>query len=646
MQDTNKESDTNNDGSGGRRRRGIIRRTLSSIVSGSQNTEPAQSSQPSGQPEVQALEPATNQSESSGAERPRRGRPDGATGAPARRRLSGKTSGATDNAESPGRRSRSGRNRRPRGESQRNDVPEAAAPEVVVPETPAPEVVTRETVTPESAPQESQPRAEREPRRGRRRPSGRALGTESKPREQRSEREERRTNDTQVARDDSDSSGGRNRGGRGRRPSAASGRSSRSARSSGSSGNSNRESQAPAQAATPAAERAPLQNEGSALGSYDGAERGKFGDIDVSGPVAKALAEMGYETPSPIQLEAVPGCLEGRDLVGQAITGSGKTAAFSIPIVERVDPYSRDVQAIVLVPTRELAMQVAREVERIGKYRGISVCAVYGGQPINRQLAALNRGVNVVVGTPGRVMDHMGRGTLDLQNVRVAVLDEADEMLDIGFAEDMEFILRHTPRSRQTLLFSATVPGFVKRLIRRYQDDPMWIQLGSEIQTVDEVDQIYFEVAERDKQTALRLMLDEMGDGYRMLVFRRTQIGVDRLARSLKSGGFGAMGLHGGLSQGERNQAMGMFRDGELAILVSTNVAARGIDIPEITHVVNYDMPDNVEEYVHRIGRTARMGRQGYAVTFMAEWDYESWEKIRQHVGEEKLIQGKLPIYD
>jgi ATP-dependent RNA helicase DeaD len=402
------------------------------------------------------------------------------------------------------------------------------------------------------------------------------------------------------------------------------------------------ESQAP----RPSDERAPLQNEGSALGTYDGPERGKFGDIDVSGPIAAALAVMGYETPSPIQLEALPGCLDGRDLVGQAITGSGKTAAFGIPICERVDPYDRNVQAIVLVPTRELAMQVTREVERIGKFRGITVCAVYGGQPINRQLVQLERGANVVVGTPGRIMDHMGRGTLDLQHVRVAVLDEADEMLDIGFAEDMEFILRRTPRSRQTLLFSATVPGFVKRLIRRYQDDPMWIQLGAEIQTVDEVDQIYFEVAERDKQTALGLVLEDMADDYRMLVFRRTQIGVDRLARALKSRGFGAMGLHGGLSQGERNQAMGMFRAGELPILVSTNVAARGIDIPEITHVVNYDMPDNVEEYVHRIGRTARMGRRGYAVTFMAEWDVEGWEKIRAHVGDDRLIQGKLPLYD
>ncbi|MDA1257729.1 MAG: DEAD/DEAH box helicase [Chloroflexi bacterium] len=379
---------------------------------------------------------------------------------------------------------------------------------------------------------------------------------------------------------------------------------------------------------------------------YQGPERGKFGDIELSGAVAAALAEMGYVDPSPIQMEAVPGCIEGRDLVGQAITGSGKTAAFGIPICERIDPYDRNVQAIVLVPTRELAMQVTREVERIGKYRGVSVCAVYGGQPIQRQLQQLQRGANVVVGTPGRIMDHMGRGTLDLQHVKVAVLDEADEMLDIGFADDMEFILRRTPRTRQTLLFSATIPGFVRKLIRRYQDDPMWIQLGAEIQTVDEVDQIYFEVAERDKEAALRLVLNDVEKDARILVFRRTQIGVDRLARALKSQTLPVMGLHGGLSQGERNEAMGKFRSGELSILVSTNVAARGIDIPEISHVFNYDLPNNVEEYVHRIGRTARMGRRGYAVSFVAEWDFEGWEKIRSHLGDGRLVQGKLPFYD
>ena len=571
MPDLNKDSGTNSDSSGGRRKQGIIRRTLSSFVTRDRNSNSVETPR-SGESAVShtdRLETETHQ---------RVPRNENDAPAPSRRRSRG------------GRGRRSGNGDQVAGERA------------------------------DSSQQEMEPRSEDKPsreRRSRRQDSQVVSRSERKPRSRRDQH--------------GDAAPKGSRGGRGR----PQGRSS-------SSRDSGRKSQAPRRID----ERAPLENTGSSLQNYDGPPRGKFGDIELSGPIAAALADMGYETPSSIQLEAVPGCLEGRDLVGQAITGSGKTAAFSIPICERVDPYSRDVQAIVLVPTRELAMQVAREVERIGKYRGISVCAVYGGQPINRQLAALQRGVNVVVGTPGRVMDHMGRGTLDLQNVRVAVLDEADEMLDIGFAEDMEFILRHTPRSRQTLLFSATVPGFVKRLIRRYQDDPMWIQLGAEIQTVDEVDQIYFEVAERDKQTALRLVLDDTADDYRMLVFRRTQIGVDRLANALKSRGFGAMGLHGGLSQGERNQAMGMFRAGELPILVSTNVAARGIDIPEITHVVNYDMPDNVEEYVHRIGRTARMGRRGYAITFMAEWDYEGWEKIRSHIGDDKLIQGKLPIYD
>ncbi|MFP6570493.1 MAG: DEAD/DEAH box helicase [Dehalococcoidia bacterium] len=571
MPDLNKDSGTNSDSSGGRRKQGIIRRTLSSFVTRDRNSNSVETPR-SGESAVShtdRLETETHQ---------RVPRNENDAPAPSRRRSRG------------GRGRRSGNGDQVAGERA------------------------------DSSQQEMEPLSEDKPsreRRSRRQDSQVVSRSERKPRSRRDQH--------------GDAAPKGSRGGRGR----PQGRSS-------SSRDSGRKSQAPRRID----ERAPLENTGSSLQNYDGPPRGKFGDIELSGPIAAALADMGYETPSSIQLEAVPGCLEGRDLVGQAITGSGKTAAFSIPICERVDPYSRDVQAIVLVPTRELAMQVAREVERIGKYRGISVCAVYGGQPINRQLAALQRGVNVVVGTPGRVMDHMGRGTLDLQNVRVAVLDEADEMLDIGFAEDMEFILRHTPRSRQTLLFSATVPGFVKRLIRRYQDDPMWIQLGAEIQTVDEVDQIYFEVAERDKQTALRLVLDDTADDYRMLVFRRTQIGVDRLANALKSRGFGAMGLHGGLSQGERNQAMGMFRAGELPILVSTNVAARGIDIPEITHVVNYDMPDNVEEYVHRIGRTARMGRRGYAITFMAEWDYEGWEKIRSHIGDDKLIQGKLPIYD
>jgi len=366
--------------------------------------------------------------------------------------------------------------------------------------------------------------------------------------------------------------------------------------------------------------------------------------MELTGPVAHSVSEMGYEDPSAIQSQAIPELRAGRDLVGQAITGSGKTAAFGIPICERIEVGARRVQAIVLVPTRELAMQVAREIERIGARRGVQVCPVFGGQPIKRQLTRLARGVDIVVGTPGRVMDHMNRRTLDLSAVKFAVLDEADEMLDIGFARDVEYILRHTPRSRQTMLFSATIPVFVRRLIHRYQNDPVWVRIGAEIQTVDEVDQIYYEVAERDKETAMREVLDALDDGARLLVFRRMQVGVERLVRSLRRD-YPVMGLHGGMSQSERDAAMGRFREGSLPILVSTNVAARGIDVPEITHVVNYDMPDNVEEYVHRIGRTARMGRKGTAVSFLAEWDLEIFDKIVEHVGDSRLARHRLSIY-
>ena len=355
---------------------------------------------------------------------------------------------------------------------------------------------------------------------------------------------------------------------------------------------------------------------------------------------------MGYEVPTEIQTRAIPPLLEKLDVVGQAQTGSGKTAAFGIPMVERIAPGEGGPQAIVLVPTRELAMQVAGELQRIASNRDISVIAVYGGEPIARQLSALSKGAEIVVGTPGRVMDHMSRRTMRLDRVRYAVLDEADRMLDIGFADDMEWILGRTPRSRQTALFSATIPSFVRRLIRRYMDDPVWIRIGGEIQTVDEVEQVYYDVAERDKVAATVEILDSLdSETAQVLIFCRMQVGVDRLVRSLKSKGYPALGLHGGMSQVERNSVMGRFRDGTLVILASTNLAARGIDILTITHVINYDMPENVEEYVHRIGRTARMGMKGTAISLVAEWDLELIEKVREHIGEERLISRPLALY-
>jgi ATP-dependent RNA helicase DeaD len=357
---------------------------------------------------------------------------------------------------------------------------------------------------------------------------------------------------------------------------------------------------------------------------------------------------MGYEIPSDIQKAAIPWMMKGRDVVAQAVTGSGKTAAFGIPMCDLVDPESRDVEGLVLVPTRELAQQVTRELSLIGRRRGVGVVAVYGGEPIARQIKALERGMAIVVGTPGRLKDLMNRRILDLGYVRMAILDEADEMLDIGFADDMEYILKRTPGTRQTALFSATIPGFIRGLIRRYLNDPRWIQLVSDIkglETVDEVDQIFYDVAGQDKADGIMEILDEIDSDSQILIFRRMQIGVDRLSKGLAGEGFPAKGIHGGMSQSERNRVMNAFRDGSLRMLVATNLAARGLDIPTISHVINYDMPENVEEYVHRIGRTARMGQRGTAISFVGEWDYEVHEQIIAKIGEEKMIRQKFSFY-
>ncbi len=353
---------------------------------------------------------------------------------------------------------------------------------------------------------------------------------------------------------------------------------------------------------------------------------------------------MGYASPTPIQAEAIPILQRRKDLVGQALTGSGKTSAFGIPIIERVDPQDRATQAIVLVPTRELALQVTKELTRLAKYRGVRVVAIYGGQPIVRQFKALDEGAHVIVGTPGRVIDHLGRSTMDLGNVRIAVLDEADEMLDIGFAEDMVRILRKTPRNRQTALFSATVPTFIKRLIYYHLREPVWVQIGEEIETVPETRQLYCEVADRDKLEGLKEVLGSPGKQAHTLIFSRMQVRVDGLARDLQRAGYDVRGLHGGMRQRERDTVMRGFREGRPKLLVATNVAARGLDIPSIECVVNYDVPDNIEHYVHRIGRTSRMGRPGTAITLVSEWDVYTFDDIRAKLGDE-IEQLPLALY-
>lgn len=373
-----------------------------------------------------------------------------------------------------------------------------------------------------------------------------------------------------------------------------------------------------------------------------------WGGLELEKSIVNSILNMGYESPSEIQEESIPWLLKGRDVVAQAVTGSGKTASFGIPMSNLVDPSSRDVQGLVLVPTRELAQQVQREISLIGRDRGVGVVAVYGGEPIAKQIKALETGRPIVVGTPGRLKDLMNRRIIDLGYVKMAVLDEADEMLDIGFADDMEFILKRTPSTRQTALFSATIPGFIRGLIRKYLDDPRWVQLVSNskgLETVDEVDQVFYDVASQDKADGILEVLDDIDEDSQVLIFRRMQVGVDRLSKGLAGEGFAIKGIHGGMSQSERNRVMTAFRDGSLKMMVATNLAARGLDIPTISHVINYDMPENIEEYVHRIGRTARMGKRGTAVSFIGEWDFELHEQIVLKIGADKMIKRKFSFY-
>ena len=361
----------------------------------------------------------------------------------------------------------------------------------------------------------------------------------------------------------------------------------------------------------------------------------------VSAPIKRALDEMRYESPTPIQELVVEPLLDGEDVVGQAQTGTGKTAGFGIPIAELVDAREPFVQALVLVPTRELARQVTDEVAEICRYRGTQVVPVYGGARIGPQITALQNGAQVVVGTPGRVIDLLDRGVLRLDRARMVVLDEADQMLDIGFLPDVRRILRSTPRSRQTALFTATIPTMIKRLIYSYLKEPQTFRVGEESEPVEQVTQRYCEVASRDKLTALLNVLDE---DEQTLVFRRTQDDVDWLVRTLGRRKVKAAAIHGGLPQGERNAVMQQFRSGALKLLVSTNLTSRGIDVPTVENVINYDIPESVEEYVHRIGRTARMGREGTALTFVSEWDLDFFDAIKAHVGDD-LQPLELGLY-
>ncbi len=342
-----------------------------------------------------------------------------------------------------------------------------------------------------------------------------------------------------------------------------------------------------------------------------------FRVLNLSEPLMRAIIEAGFEAPTPIQAQAIPILLTGQDMIGQAQTGTGKTAAFALPLGERLDPTLLYPQAIVLLPTRELCIQVAQETHNLYKYRRLRVVPVYGGQPIDRQFRALSQGAQIVVGTPGRVLDHLRRGTLDLSRIKAVVLDEADEMLNMGFLEDVEEILKNAPKERQTALFSATMPPRIAALAREYLKDPVRVAIENKRRTVAQVTQTYYEVIPSQKMEALARILDMESPGSTIL-FCRTRREVDELGENLQMRGYEAETLHGDMNQSARDRVMNRFRSGAADLLIATDVAARGLDIDQVTHVINYDIPWDVESYIHRIGRTGRAGRTGDAITLVS----------------------------
>jgi ATP-dependent RNA helicase DeaD len=355
-----------------------------------------------------------------------------------------------------------------------------------------------------------------------------------------------------------------------------------------------------------------------------------FADLGLSETLLEALRDVGYESPSPIQVQGIPPLLEGRDVIGQAQTGSGKTAAFGLPMLEYVDPEEREVQALVLPPTRELCIQVTQALRTYGARKGVDVVAVFGGAPIRTQQAQLRAGGHIVVGTVGRVKDLISRHSLMLHSTRFVVLDEADEMLDLGFLEDVEKILALTPGSRQTALFSATMPAEIRRLAEKYLMDPITVKVKAPRLTVDTVEQFKLETGGRDKDEALERVIDAEKPG-QAIVFVRTKIRCEQLYKRMRDRGADVKALHGDMSQGSRDGVMISFKSGRVPLLVATDVAARGLDIAGVTHIVNFDVPTSPDVYVHRIGRTGRVGRSGRAITFYEPRQKREVEAIERH---------------
>jgi ATP-dependent RNA helicase DeaD len=370
----------------------------------------------------------------------------------------------------------------------------------------------------------------------------------------------------------------------------------------------------------------------------------KFADLQLHPSVLRAISDVGYETPSPIQAATIPAMMAGSDVVGLAQTGTGKTAAFATPILSKIDTANKTTQALVLAPTRELALQVAEAFSRYGAHLAVNVLPIYGGSSYGPQLAGLKRGAQVVVGTPGRVIDHLEKGRLDLTHLDYLVLDEADEMLNMGFAEDVERILAETPEYKQVALFSATMPPAIRKLTSKYLHDPVEVTVKAKTQTAENISQRYIQLAGPRKMEALTRVL-EVEPFEAMIVFVRTKQATEEVAERLKARGFSAAAINGDIPQAVRERTIAALKAGSIDILIATDVAARGLDVERISHVLNYDIPHDPEAYVHRIGRTGRAGRSGNALLFVTPRERHLLKSI-ERVTRQKLVESQLPSVD
>ncbi|MBD2865474.1 DEAD/DEAH box helicase [Paenibacillus oceani] len=366
-----------------------------------------------------------------------------------------------------------------------------------------------------------------------------------------------------------------------------------------------------------------------------------FSEFGLDTKVLRAITEMGFEESTPIQEKTIPLALEGKDLIGQAQTGTGKTAAFGIPLVSRIDPQEEKIVALIMCPTRELAIQVAEEISKLGRFKGIRSLPIYGGQDIVKQIRALKKKPQIIIGTPGRLLDHINRKTIKLDSVNTVVLDEADEMLDMGFMDDIQSILQLVPSDRHTMLFSATMPENIKRLAKQFLTEPEHVSVIPKQVSAPLIAQAYIEVQEKQKFEALCRLLD-MEAPELAIIFGRTKRRVDELSEALQKRGYSAEGLHGDLSQNQRDNVMRKFRDGSIDVLVATDVAARGLDVSGVTHVINFDLPQDPESYVHRIGRTGRAGREGAAWTFVTPREIDHLHFI-ERVTRHRIARKPLP---